>query len=95
MKEQLTTAKEQLNESQSRQEELQSQLKTSKQKTRDEILALRGKLTRNQRTRDQLKAHCTLLEKEVETRVHQVSLVKAGRTKEETRLAKECRKKVI
>ena len=97
LKELLNTAQEQNNKCRLQNNTLRSQLENSKrreQKSRDEILALRGRLTRCRKVHEQLQVHCSVLEREVESRVKQASAVQTKKRREETRLAKECRKKV-
>ena len=97
LKELLNTAHEQTSKCRAQNKTLQSQLENSKrreQKLRDEILALRGRLTCCRKAHEQLQTHCSVLEKEVESRVKEVSTIQARRSRKESRLAKECRKKV-
>ena len=74
---------------------VQSQLEMSRQKQqklRDETLALRGRLTINQKAYDRLQAHCSALEKTVSSQTQLPA--RTSRRCGEIRLAKECRKKV-
>ena len=102
LKEQISLVEEQASKQRSESETLHLQLRNSKQKqqrSRDEILALRGRLANSRKTHEQLQAHCSALERTVEGQTQKLSSVVrtgggGGRSKDEVRLAKECRKKV-
>ena len=104
LKERISLVEEEASKQRSESETLHLQLRNSKQKQqrlRDEILALRGRLANSRKTHEQLQAHCSALEKTVEGKTQKLlSAARAGggggggRSKEEIRLAKECRKKV-
>lgn len=88
---------EESNSCQSQNSSLQLQLKHLKQKeqkSRDEILALRGRINHCRKAHEQLQAHCSVLEREVEARTKPVPVTRARKSGEEIWLAKECRKKV-
>jgi hypothetical protein len=92
----LQTQHEEAQDSQSRHQTLESQLNNARdkeKKSREQILALRGRLTRSQRAHEQLQIHCSVLEKEVETQVQRLTSTRSRRSKEEMKLVQECRKK--
>ena len=79
--------------------ELQSSLTTAQERykhSQDDILALKGRLTSTRKSSDQFQMKCTTLEKMVESlNSRSPTVVKVTtRSREELRLAEECKRKV-
>ena len=78
---------------------LQASLTTAQERhkhSQDDILALKGRLTSAKKSKDQFQIKCTTLEKMVESlNSRSPAVVKvATRSREELRLAEECKRKV-
>lgn len=72
----------------------QTRLEGLKQKykhSQDEILALRGRLTISQKSQEKLQARCSVLERPASS---PIVLKVSTRSREEQKLAAECRRKV-
>ncbi len=79
--------------------QLASSLTSTQDKYRyshNEVLALKGRLTNVQKVQEQLQMKCTSLEHTVKTLTLQPPTVTkvASRSREETRLTEECKRKV-